>query len=96
MRCRGYMGESYQQAPHDAPEGEFYPCKPGQCRRCDRAYAADWRSARAAKGISAISRPNGAPVPGLVLDGVEQLTVLALAGLSVVQAVAKYTIFLPP
>jgi hypothetical protein len=25
LRCRGYIGESYQQAPHEAPGHEFCP-----------------------------------------------------------------------
>jgi hypothetical protein len=25
VRCRGYVGETYQQAPHEAPGHEFCP-----------------------------------------------------------------------
>lgn len=97
MRCRGYMGESYEQAPHDAPPADFNASKPTQCRRCYGAYAAEWRAGRAAKGIVSKPRLSAASTSELVVDGVTPLIeVLGRAGLTVVQAVAKYATFLPP
>jgi hypothetical protein len=97
-RCNGYVGASYRQAPHDVPNDpeHFYSHKT-ICRTCYLAYAADWRANRRAKGITTIARAVGGVAAKTVLDGVEQLTeVLRLAGYSVVEAVAKYTIFLDP
>lgn len=94
-RCRGYRGESYLQEPHIVPDdaSSFGPGK-SQCRICYRAYAADWRAARA-------GRPNSQSAVGqasAVLDGVAQLAaLLARAGYpSVLSAVAEHTVFLAP
>jgi len=97
-RCPGYAGDSYRQVPHDLPDDpqHFYSHKK-QCRTCYLAYAAEWRATRAAKGITPVPRITGGPKAKLVLDGITQLTeVLALAGYTVIEAVAKYTVFLDP
>ena len=97
-RCRGYVGTTYTQVPHEVPndEAHFGPHK-SQCRVCYRAYAVDWRARRAGDGRRPVSlRSVGRLAP--VLDGVKQLSDLIAQTeyRTIVAAVAAHTVFLHP
>lgn len=95
--CRGYIGRNYQQPPHDVPYdlAHFYTHET-ECKACYLAYAADWRAKRAASEVTSVPRASSASA-GQTLDGIEPLTeVLARAGYTTVEAVARYATFLHP
>src|SRR4051794_15468001 len=95
--CRGYKSATYDQGPHDLPNdvAHFYTHKT-RCRSCHLAYAADWRAGRLPQHGSAAGRRRPRAAEPL-LDGVTALTeVLELAGYTVVQAVARYAVFVHP
>jgi hypothetical protein len=103
--CRGYtaVGSEYNQPPHQLPDTPGNFGRPGICRTCYRAYAADWKLGLRGKrhvpgGRAAPSKRSGGGLVPPILNGVQQLEALVKrAGYSsVVAAVAEHTVFLEP
>ena len=96
-RCRGYVGLTYQQGPHDVPDDRehFGPGK-SQCRVCYRAYFADWKAGRGT--LRQLSSPRTSAGRPVVLDGVKELSELIRQTeyRTILSAVAAHTVFLDP
>lgn len=96
--CSGYRSATYYQGPHlVADDAEHFGPGRAWCRDCYRAYARDWRAARAARSTAPIGTRVATARPAVMNGAVALGNLLERAGYaSVEQAVAEHTVFLDP